>query len=57
MAAGRMRAAPATAKKAEIWFDRRMGPILGTDERVAKADFRARDDAHNYDCWTPAAIP
>ena len=28
-----------------------MGPILGTNKRVAKADFRHRDDAHNYDCW------
>ncbi len=53
MAAGRASAAAerAAAQKAEIWFDRRMGPILGTDKRVAKADFRARDDAHNYDCW------
>jgi hypothetical protein len=34
-----------------IWFDRRMGPILGTNKRVAKADFRAGDDAHNFDCW------
>ena len=38
-------------QKAVVWFDRRMGPILGTDKRVAKADFRYRDDAHNYDCW------
>ena len=53
MAAGRASAAAerAAAQKAEIWFDRRMGPILGTDKRVAKADFRALDDAHNYDCW------
>jgi hypothetical protein len=28
-----------------------MGPILGTDRRVARADFRFRDDAHNFDCW------
>ena len=53
MAAGRASAAAerAAAQKAEIWFDRRMGPVIGTDKRVAKADFRARDDAHNYDCW------
>ena len=38
-------------QKAVIWFDRRMGPILGTNKRVAKADFRANDDQHNYDCW------
>src|SRR5258705_9501762 len=41
----------AAAQKAVTWFDRRMGPILGTDKRVAKADFRYFDDKHNYDCW------
>ncbi|WP_291611592.1 hypothetical protein [Bradyrhizobium sp.] len=41
----------AAAQRAVVWFDRRMGPILGTNRRVAKADFRFRDDAHNYDCW------
>jgi len=41
----------AAVQKAVVWFDRKMGPILGTDRRVAKADFRYRDDAHNYDCW------
>jgi hypothetical protein len=53
MNAGRASAAAerAAVQKAVIWFDRRMGPILGTDKRVAKADFRFRDDAHNYDCW------
>src|SRR5437763_10400965 len=41
MSAGRASAAAerAAAQKAVIWFDRRMGPILGTDKRVAKADF------------------
>jgi hypothetical protein len=34
-----------------VWFDRRMGPVLGTDKRVARADFRAGDDSHNFDCW------
>ncbi|HLG80325.1 MAG TPA: hypothetical protein VKY22_04870 [Bradyrhizobium sp.] len=38
-------------QKAVIWFDRRMGPVLGTDKRVAKADVRALDDKHNFDCW------
>ena len=33
------------------WLDRRMGPILGTTKRVARADFRHRDDDHNYDCY------
>ncbi|WP_371814836.1 hypothetical protein [Bradyrhizobium sp. CCBAU 51753] len=53
MAAGRANAAAerAAMQKAVIWFDRRMAPILGTDKRVAKADFRANDDKHNYDCW------
>lgn len=53
MSAGRANAAAerAAVQKAVIWFDRRMGPILGTTRRVAKADFRHRDDAHNYDCW------
>jgi len=38
-------------QKAVIWFDRRMGPVIGTDKRVAKADFRYFDDKHNFDCW------
>jgi hypothetical protein len=41
----------AAAQKAVIWLDRRMGPIIGTNKRVAKADFRYFDDKHNYDCW------
>jgi hypothetical protein len=41
----------AAVQKAVIWFDRRMGPMIGTDKRVAKADFRYFDDKHNYDCW------
>ena len=41
----------AAVQKAEIWFDRRMGPVIGTNKRVAKANFRALDDKHNYDCW------
>ena len=53
MAAGRASAAAerAAVQKAVVWFDRRMGPILGTNKRVAKADFRYFDDKHNYDCW------
>jgi hypothetical protein len=53
MAAGRASAAAerAAAQKAVVWFDRRMGPVIGTDKRVAKADFRYFDDKHNYDCW------
>lgn len=53
MAAGHASAAAerAAVQKAVIWFDRRMGPVIGTDKRVAKADFRYFDDKHNYDCW------
>jgi len=53
MAAGRASAAAerAAVQKVVTWFDRRMGPILGTNKRVAKADFRYFDDKHNYDCW------
>src|SRR5215831_17695110 len=41
----------AAVQKAVIWFDRRMGPVIGTDKRVANADIRALDDLHNFDCW------
>ncbi|MET0877271.1 MAG: hypothetical protein ABWY14_09040 [Tardiphaga sp.] len=53
MAAGRASAAAerAAVQRVVVWFDRRMGPILGTTRRVAKADFRYFDDKHNYDCW------
>jgi hypothetical protein len=53
MAAGHASAAAerAAAQKAVIWFDRRMGPVIGTNKRVAKADFRYFDDKHNFDCW------
>jgi hypothetical protein len=53
LAAGRASAAAerAAVQKAVIWFDRRMGPLIGTNNRVAKADFRYFDDKHNYDCW------
>jgi hypothetical protein len=49
LAAGRASAAAerAAVQKAVIWFDRRMGPVIGTDKRVAKADFRYFDDKHN----------
>ncbi len=53
LAAGRGSAAAerAAVQRAVVWFDRRLGPMLGTDKRVARADFRARDDQHNFDCW------
>src|SRR3954470_3512906 len=37
----------AAVQKAVVWFDRRMGPVIGTDKRVARADFRYFDDKHN----------
>jgi hypothetical protein len=53
LGAGRASAAAerAAVQKAVIWFDRRMGPVIGTNKRVAKADIRALDASHNYDCW------
>lgn len=41
----------AAVQKAVIWWDRRIGPMLGTDKRIANADFRYFDDKHNFDCW------
>lgn len=38
-------------QKAVIWFDRRVGPIIGTNKRVADADIRTLDARHNFDCW------
>jgi hypothetical protein len=53
LGAGRASAAAerAAVQKAVVWFDRRMGPVIGTNKRVANADIRALDDKHNYDCW------
>ena len=53
LAAGHASAAAerAAVQKAVIWFDRRMGPVIGTDKRVARADIRALDASHNFDCW------
>jgi hypothetical protein len=33
------------------WLDRRMGPVLGTTRRVARADIRHMDADHIYDCY------
>ncbi len=38
-------------QQAVVWFDRRVGPIIGTNKRIARADFRYFDDKHNYDCY------
>ena len=53
MAAGKSSAAAerAATQKAVVWLDRHLGPMIGTDKRVARADFRAGSDATNYDCW------
>jgi len=53
LASGRASAAAerAAVQKAVVWLDRRLGPILGTDKRIARADFRYFDDKHNFDCW------
>jgi hypothetical protein len=53
LAAGHASAAAerAAVQKAVVWFDHRMGPLIGTSQRVAKADIRALDDKHNFDCW------
>ncbi len=41
----------AAVQKVVIWFDRRVGPMIGTDRRVAYADIRAGSAATNFDCW------
>lgn len=53
MATGKASAAAerAAVQKAVIWFDRRIGPVIGTDKRIANADIRYFDDKHNFDCW------
>jgi hypothetical protein len=53
MAAGKASAAAerAAVQKAVVWFDKRMGPVLGTTTRVSRADIRSGADASNYDCW------
>ena len=38
-------------QQAVVWFDRRMGPVIGTNKRIARADFRHFADQYNYDCF------
>ena len=38
-------------QQAFVWFDHRVGREVGTNRRVARADFRNRDDDHNFDCY------
>jgi len=51
----RGRASPAAERKAIqrafVWFDHRVGREVGTSKRVANADIRTLDAAHNFDCW------
>jgi hypothetical protein len=53
LAAGHASAAAerVAVQKAVVWFDRRVGPVIGTNKRIANADFRYFDDKHNFDCW------
>jgi len=53
LAAGKASAAAerTALQKAVVWFDRRVGPMIGTTKRVAKADIRAGSDATNFDCF------
>jgi hypothetical protein len=53
MAAGKGSAAAerGAVQKAVVWLDRKLAPILGTDKRIARADFRYFDAQHNFDCW------
>lgn len=53
LAAGKASAAAerAAVQKAVVWFDKRVGPIVGTTNRVANADIRSGAAAGNFDCW------
>jgi hypothetical protein len=49
------KASPADERKAIqqafLWFDQRVARDIGTDKRVAYADFHMFDSDHNFDCW------
>ena len=55
------RASPEAERKAVqqavVWFDRRVGPIIGTSKRVARADFRNFADASTSIVSIPPAMP
>jgi hypothetical protein len=38
-------------QNAVVWWDKRIGPVIGTEKRIARADFRAPDSRVNFDCW------
>jgi hypothetical protein len=49
------RASPEAERKAlaqaVVWFDRRVGPIIGTSGRVARANGVTGTQANNFDCF------
>jgi hypothetical protein len=53
MAAGKASPAAerAALRKAVVWFDKRVAPLIGTGVRVARADSQRGGDATNFDCW------
>lgn len=53
LAAGKASAAAerAAVQNAVVWWDKRIGPQIGTDKRIARADFRASNSRQNFDCW------
>lgn len=52
LAAGRANPAAerAAMQNAVVWLDRRVGPLIGTNKRIASADIRHRADNQNFDC-------
>jgi len=38
-------------QNAVVWWDKHVGPLIGSDKRIARADFRAPDWRVNFDCW------
>ena len=38
-------------QEAFVWFDHRVASEVGTNKRVARADFRHLDADHNFDCY------
>lgn len=41
----------AAIQAAVVWWDKRLGPVLGTSTRIPRADFRYNADSSNFDCW------
>ena len=53
LSAGKASAAAerSAVQKAVVWFDRKVGPMIGTTGRVARADIRSGANAGNFDCF------